>query len=66
MARRNRKTTCGRCPKWVNGVCVVDAKIMVAQHAACELGRRLINSRDTNARARLRKAEAALPHHQTT
>lgn len=63
MKRTHRKTTCGRCPKYQTTVCVVQAKIMVPQHPACELGRRLINSRDTNARARLRKAEAALPHH---
>lgn len=55
MKRTHRKTTCGRCPKYQTTVCVVLAKYMVPQHPACELGRRLINSRDTYARAKAKR-----------
>ena len=55
MKRTHRKTTCGRCPKYQTTVCVVLAKYMVPQHPACELGRRLINSRDTCARAKAKR-----------
>lgn len=46
MSRPYRKTVCGRCPKLQSGCCVRLAKIMVADHPACAIVRRLIHSRD--------------------
>ncbi len=46
MSRPYRKTVCARCPKLQSGCCVRLAKIMVADHPACAIGRRLIHSRD--------------------
>ena len=48
---------CGRCPKWRRSWCCPFAKIMVAAHPACSLGVRLINSRDTAARAKASRRE---------
>lgn len=55
MSQVHRKTVCSRCPKWQLGSCVRLAKVMVAEHPACETGRRLINARDTYRRARAKK-----------
>lgn len=36
------RLTCGRCPKWRMGVCLLQGRIMVALHPVCEIGRRFI------------------------
>ena len=54
-----RPYTCGRCPKLFQGFCTLFAKVMVAVHPACELGKRFINSADN---ARRRKISVKFPH----
>ena len=56
MSRVYRKTVCGRCPKWQLGSCVRLAKVMVENHPACAIGRKLINSHETSRRAKARAA----------
>lgn len=42
MSIGRKRKTCSDCPKWHRGWCAFYAKIMVAAHVVCPVGKRLI------------------------
>lgn len=53
-----QRMTCGRCPKCFQGYCRILAKVMVREHPACDVGKKLI-ALDCQKRYARRKRKAA-------